>query len=115
MFINSSIFASVLKTPELVKKIKYLNLVVVTLLALSYLMPTVVSTTLVFDDLIEQTTSESSDMELLKEDLTDSEITAPDECLVCVFPHRYTTLDYLVNQAPKEPVIQQNTPPPQVS
>ncbi len=95
------------------KRIKYLYLVVVTLLALSYLLPTMVSTTLVFDNLIEQTTSESSDMKLQKEDLTDSEITAPEECLVCVYPHRCITLDYLINQAPKEPVIQQNTPPPQ--
>jgi hypothetical protein len=97
----------------LTSKIKYINIVVIFIVTLVYILPSIVTTTVVLNDVIEQTTTESSFTDILEKDLNETEINSLSGCNLNLFLPQQVTLDYIIKHSPKEPVIQLSTPPPQ--
>lgn len=88
------------------------NRIVVIVLALSYLTPVLTNTIETLQP-IEQAASDSFDSEMLKEDISDKEISLINKSLFCHCPLLQIRFDYFSGQVPKDPELKLNTPPPQ--
>jgi hypothetical protein len=97
----------------LIASLKHINATLLVLMALVYFIPNFKATTYAVIDGIEEISQESSASDIEEKDFFDEEVILNPNCSDDDLWFNFTTLNYLNNQVPIEPVINRPTPPPQ--